>query len=267
MLTGHVNPDQLARGVTAVTLCGLGILEIARPGCFGGIWMYFRGARAALSPDQRERLERVLEARTAAEGATVRYMRYAGAFTIAMGALALVPSVPYVTAYAATSLGLAVAMLLAYLQFRRATAKRVAPLVRRNAWASLPPLAIAPAAICTLGAAAFAVFPQFRVGAITAVVSALVLCWIAWRVAVAPALLLGNDPQLEYRVDEHVRCCRATGLIALGCAPPTVIVLLGYASLPGNDPIVNGITLLVLVAFAIAQAVSINPIRDRIRFA
>jgi hypothetical protein len=161
-------------------------------------------------------------------------------------------------------LALAVATLLAYLKFRRLSERRIAPLVRRTAWASLPPLVIAAWAICLAGAAAFAVFPQYRIGAIAAVVSGIVLGAIAWKVAIAPANLFGDDAQLEYQVDEHVRFCRATGLISLACAPSTVLVLLAGAALRSGPSVFNAVTWLVTIAFVVVIAVSLNPLRKRI---
>ncbi len=74
--------------------------------------------------------------------------------------------------------------------------------------------------------------PQFRVAAALVVISMIVLVAIAWRIAVAPAVLFGTDPQVEYAVDKQVRFCRATGLIALACAPAMVFAGLAWAQLP-----------------------------------
>ncbi len=263
MILDHFTPDQLARGATVLMVALLGILEIATPGCFGGIRLYFRGARAGLAPEQRERLARVLAARTDAEG-TDLYTRYAGVFTIAMAAIGLIPAVPSVVPYAASCLALAVATLLAYLHFRRLSERRIAPLTRRTAWTSLPPLVLASWAICLAGAAAFAAFPEYRIAAIAAVVSGIALCAIAWRVAIAPAMLFGDDAQLEYLVDEHVRFCRATGLVALACAPPTVLVLLAGAALRSGPPVFAAVTWVVTIAFLVVIVVSLNPMRKRL---
>jgi hypothetical protein len=181
-----------------------------------------------------------------------------------MAAVALIPAVPIVLPYAASCLALAAATLLAYLKFRRLSARRIAPLVRRTAWTSLPPLVIVSWAICLAGAGAFAVFPQYRVAAIAAVVSGIALCAIAWRVAIAPAILFGDDAQLEYLVDEHVRFCRATGLVALASAPPTVLVMLAGAALRSGPPVFAAVTWLVTIAFLVVIAVSLNPLRKRI---
>ncbi|MGA8533031.1 MAG: hypothetical protein WB615_02855 [Candidatus Tumulicola sp.] len=262
----HVPQEQLARIVTAIAIGLLGILEIATPGCFGSIRFYFRGARAALGPEQRARLQRVVDARVDAEGTDV-YTRYAGVFTIAMAGLALLPAVPMDLPYTASCAALAIAVFLAYLHFRRGTERRVAPLVRRNAWASLPPVVLACAGICIVAALSLTAYPQYRIPALAAALSGIVLCAIAWRVAVAPAMLFGDDAQLEYLVDEHVRFCRATGLIALACAPPTNLVLFAWAELHVTPPLVIAATWAVLAAFLVVLVVSLNPVRKRIMFA
>ena len=263
----HLTADQLARTFTALMLALLGGLQILRPGCFWGMSMYFVGARSAFDPEQRARLARAIAARAGVEGDTDTYTRYAGIFTLAMAPVEIIAAVPYVLPYAAAALATAVAMLASYLHFRRAADLRVAPLVRRTVWTALPPASIVAAAICVLGAAVFAALPPYRVGATIVVLAAIALCAIAWRVAVAPALLVGDDPQLEYLIDEHVRFCRATSLIGLACAPPTVLVLLAAAALPASAHFFNTVSLAVTAAFLVSMVVSLNPMRKRISLA
>jgi len=266
MMFAHVTHDQLARDVTAAALAALGIVQLLSPGCFESIRMYFRGAWAGLSNEQSERLKSVIEARIRAEGARGS-ARYAGLFTIAMGLFGLWPAIPYVMPYAASCLGMAYATWMAYRQFRRATELRFAPLVRRTPLEALPPVAIVSAALCLIGTAAFASIPQFRIAAALVVVSMIVLVAIAWRIAVAPAVLFGADPQVEYAVDKRVRFCRATGLVALACAPPTVFALLAWAQLPSPSGLLWLMMLLVIAGFIATRVVSLNPLREGIALA
>ncbi|MBV8116493.1 MAG: hypothetical protein JOZ01_00870, partial [Candidatus Eremiobacteraeota bacterium] len=145
------------------------------PGLFGGIGPYFCRAEARLDPLERDRLERTLRARSGAEG-TDAYTRYAGFFTLGLAAFSLVPGVPYALPYAVSCLALAIATLAAYLRFRRATQRRVAPLVRRRVWDSLPPAALASTIVCIAGAAVIATLPGYRIGALAAIISGFALC-------------------------------------------------------------------------------------------
>lgn len=267
MALEHLSHDQLARLVTAGALVLLGVLQIVAPSCFWGMSMYFKGARAAFSLDQRERLARVLTARERAEGNTDAYRRFVGILTILMAPISLIPSIPFVLPYSLSCVAMAASILVSYLHFRRATERRVAPLVRRNVWASLPPLAVAATMVCLAGAASFGIYPQFRTGVLVAVLAAIVLFAVAWRVATAPAILFGDDSQLEYLVDEHVRFSRATNLLALVCAPPTVLVALAWATLPPTARFFNVVMFTVAAAFVVVIAVSLNPIRKRIQLA
>lgn len=267
MALEHLSHDQLARLVTAGALVFLGVLQIVAPSCFWGMSLYFKGTRAAFSPDQRERLARVLTAREQAEGNTDVYLRFVGILTIAMAPIALIPAVPFVLPYSISCVAVAAAILLSYLHFRRATERRVAPLVRRSVWASLPPLAVAATVVCLAGAASFGAYPQFRMGVLVVTLAALVLFAVAWRVATAPAMLFGDDSQLEYLVDEHVRFSRATNLLALVCAPPTVLVALAWATLPPTAHFFDVVMFTVAAAFVVVIAVSLNPMRKRIRLA
>lgn len=259
MLEHHLDHLMIARIFNSATLLLLGIFQIAAPRCFWGLSIYFKGAQ--------ERIKRVLKARERAEGDSDAFMRYTGVFTIVMAGLALIKSVPFVLPYALSCLALAAAVVASYLHFRRATERRVAPLVRRTIWTSLPPLAMFSTAICLLGAASFAVYPELRVGLSIVIVSALVLLGVAWRVATAPAILFGDDSQVEYLVDERLRFCRAMSLVALACAPLTVFVAFGWAMLPWNASVFNIITLVVAVAFVIVVVMSTNPMRERISVA
>jgi len=266
MMFAHINHDQLARDWSAIALAALGIVQLRSPGCFESICMYFRGAWAGLSNEESERLEAVIEARTRAEGASGS-ARYAGLLTIAMGLLGLWPAIPYVMPYAASCLAMAYVTWMAYRRFRHATELRFAPLMRRTPLEALPPVAIVSVALCLIGTAAFASVPQFRVAAVLVVVSMAGLVAIAWRIAVAPAVLFGNDPQVEYAVDKRVRFCRATGLVALACAPPTVFALLAWAQLPALSGLLGLMMLLVIAGFVATMVVSLNPLREGLALA
>jgi hypothetical protein len=263
MTFAHITHDQLARDWSAITLAALGIVQLRSPGCFESIWMYFRGAWTGLSNEQSDRLKSVIEARARAEGAGGS-ARYAGLFTIAMGLLGLWPAIPYVMPYAASCLAMACVTWMAYRRFRRATEVRFAPLVRRTPLESLPPVTIVAVALCAFGTAAFASVPQFRIAAVVVVVSMTVLVAIAWRIAVAPAILFGSDPQVEYAVDKRVRFCRATSLVTLACAPPTVFAALAWAQLPSLSGLLGLMVLLVIAGFIATMVVSLNPLREGI---
>jgi hypothetical protein len=237
MTFAHISHDQLARDWSAIALATLGIVQLLSPGCFESIRMYFRGAWTGLSYEQSNRLESVIEARTRAEGAGGGARYYAGLFTIAMGLLGLWPAIPYVMPYAASCLAMAYATWMAYRRFRHATELRFAPLMRRTPFEALPPVTIVSVALCLIGTAAFASVPQFRLAAALVVVSMTVLVAIAWRIAVAPAVLFGNDPQVECAVDKRVRFCRATGLVTLACTPPTVFATMVVSLNPMREGI------------------------------
>jgi hypothetical protein len=266
MTFAHLPHDQLARVSTAIALVALGTVQLLSPGCFESIRRYFRGAWAGLSSEQSERLKSVIEARARAEGAGGS-ARYAGLFTITMGLIGLSPAIPYVMPYAASCLAMAYATWAAYRKFRRATELRFAPLVRRTPFEALPPVAIVSVALCLIGTAAFASVPQFRIAAALVVVSMIVLITIAWRIAVAPAVLFGTDPQVEYAVDRRVRFCRATSLITLACAPAAVFAELAWAQLASVSALLELMLVLVIAGFIATMVVSLNPLREGIALA
>ena len=264
----HQDHVMAAREFTSLVVLFLGAFQIVAPRCFWGSSIYFKGVwRRALPPPGRnaeaDRLKRVLDARDRAEGKLDSAIRYAGVFTIGMALLVLVPAVPLVLPYALSCLAMAAAIVVSYLRFRRVTERRVAPLIRRSPWTSLPPIAMTGSAVCLLGTLTFAAIPEFRVSVAIVIASAIALLSVAWRVATAPAILFGDDSQLEYLVDEHLRFCRAMGFVSVACAPPVVLVGLGWAMLPASATFFNVVAIAVALAFLVVLIVSLNPIRKR----
>jgi hypothetical protein len=268
MLTGHIDHSALLRLAMAGAMIAIGIMGLVWPRCFAGVARGFTRWSVGLTPAERERVQRVVCARQQAEGITSAYGRAAGVVAIGLAGLELVPAVPFILPYALICLVLAGMALRGYLQFHRATQQRVAPLVRRSPFAALPPLLIV-AMLCSLVAAsAFALYPPERIGAIVTVVAMLVLGGVAWRIANAPALLLGIDPEWEYAVDERVRVGRARNAAFLACAVGYVFISLTEASLPPLYEALGEVAFYVsLVAFIGAMAASFLPLRARLRVA
>ncbi len=239
----------------------VGLASFAFPRCFAGVAGYFM-RWAKVPADERERFDRVVDAREEAEGISANYGRLLGAIAIALAALETVRAVPFIVPYAVFCLAGATLTMLAYLQFRRAVERRVAPLVRRSPFTAFPPLIIAAVACSFFVALALAAYPPERLGALAVAASTLVLGVIAWRVANAPAMLLGIDPQLEYAVDERVRICRARTVANLACAPVFVTVVLVGPTLPAQYATFGNVaTAIVAAAFVVTLAASFIPLR------
>ena len=96
--------------------------------------------------------------------------------------LELFPWMPFAVPYALFCLAAATVSLLAYLQFRRATEQRVAPLVRRSPYGAMPPLLIAAVACSLFAVIVIAIDPGERLGAIVVAAATVVLGTIAWRI-------------------------------------------------------------------------------------
>jgi hypothetical protein len=249
------------RYLMAFTLVAMGAFQIFWPDRFHCMNVYFKGTRRALTEEQGARLGRVLEAREEAEGASNAYARWSGLFTIAMGGVVLVRSVPVALPYALSCLAIAVSLLLSYFHIRRVSERRVAPLAPRSPLTtlSLPLLACAGISLC--GTVAYAAIPDLRVGALLVAFSVAVFVAIAWRVAGAPALLFGQDPQLEYKVDEHLRVSRSGNILALASAPAMFFVVVADVQAPGLWPVKDA----VVAAFVLAMIVYLSYALKRIQ--
>ncbi len=250
------------RVLMSIILAGLGTWQIVFPKRFYGADMFFRCGFGDLTPEQSERLRRVLDARCDAEGVPISPTRYTGFLGIAMAALEFVPAMPFVIPYAIYCLAGALTILASYLHVRRATERRTAPLVRRSPLDALPPLLIGAFVGCFLGVLAVIAIQPYRAGSIAVAAAMLILAWIAWRVASSQALMFGDDPQLEYAVDERLRVSRATGTVALACAPAVVLVGWSVIALPENyESFGNAAIALTYASFAVAMVMCATVVR------
>jgi hypothetical protein len=268
MIQAHALFGDATRTMMALAVFVVGLWALISPDYFWGIRQYFKCSEGKLSPQERERLERTMAARQNAEGVPESYGRWLGVFGIAVAAFTFVYPVPFVVPYGLLCLAIAVLTILGYLQFRRATDRRVAPLLPRSALSALPLPAIVAMICCFVTTLTLAIYPPLRVGAIVGAVVTLVLGVIAWRIASAPALLLGIDPQAEYAVDERVRAGRATSIALLACAPAMVFVVLSTRSVPPQYSLhAVAAQSIVIVAFFVALVLAAIPLRRTISVA
>jgi hypothetical protein len=256
------NVELWGRVWTAIIIAGLGIWQIVFPKRFGGADMYFRCGLGNLTPEQSERLRRVLDARCDAEGVSLSPTRYTGFLGIAMAALEFVPGIPFIVPYAIYCLFGALTILASYLHVRRATERRTAPLVRRSPLDALPPVLIGAFVGCFLGVLAVIAIQPYRAGSIAVAASMLILAWIAWRIASSQAVMFGDDPQLEYAVDERLRVSRVTGTVALACAPAVILVGWSVIALPASyENFGNAAMGVTYASFAIAMVMCTTVVR------
>jgi hypothetical protein len=91
---------------------------------------------------------------------------------------------------------------------------------------------------------------------------------VAWRIANAPALLLGIDPEWEYAVDERIRVGRARNAALLACAVGFVFISLAQRSLSPLYEASGEVAYYVsFAAFIGAMAAYFLPLRARLRVA
>jgi hypothetical protein len=262
MLHEHILRDDLTRFAMAFALVVVGLAAFAMPRCFAGVAGYFTRWSPKLPPADQERLNRVVSAREDAEGISPAYGRFFGVAAVVLAGLEFVRAMPFVLPYALFCLTGAITTLLAYLQYRHAAERRVAPLVRRSPFAALPPAVIVAVAGSFAASLAVAAYPPERLGAIVVAASTIALGIIAWRIAVTPSLLVGTDPAWEYAVDERVRVGRARTVANLACAPAFALVALAQPTLPAEYATAGNVAMAMAgVAFAISLAASILPLR------
>ena len=261
----HEHTESLTRLLMAVIFAGLGVAALARPRWFAGVAGFFT-CSPGLSASERERLDRVVVARERAEGISRAYGRYLAVVAFLCAPLEAIWTIPFILPYALFCFASAVVMLLAYLQYRRATEQRVAPLVPRSLFTALPPIVVGAMGCSLVASLALVADSTARLGGLAVATCTLVLGIIAWRVAVAPALLIGADPQWEYAVDERVRIGRARTIANLACTPAFVLLAMLDPSSPSQYAhFGSAIFYLAAVAFFVTLVAAIAPLRQRIR--
>ncbi len=256
MMDAHAaHAEIVTRWTMAAAMVAVGITAFVWPRCFAGVAGYFTRWAGKMPPGEQERLSRVVHAREEAEGISAGYGRFISVTALFLAALEAVRAIPFIVPYALFCLTVAGMALLAYLQFRRAVDRRVAPLVPRSPFTALPPLLVVAIACSFIVAVALAAYPPERMGGLFVAASTLLLGIVAWRIANAPALLLGVDPQLEYAVDERVRIGRTRNIANLACAPPFVAMALVQPTLPAQYATFGSVAMaIVAAAFVISLA-------------
>jgi hypothetical protein len=256
--------EYTVRIAMAVALTAIAIASFVWPNCFFGVPGILAGAKRSLSPSQLERLRAAISARRDAEGISQRgYGRLFTVMCLAAAAAEFVPPIPFFLPYALVCLAIALVTYLAYIQFRRALDRRVAPLERRSVFAALPVWSILAMLGALVASLTLAADPELRAGALLVAAATLLLGFTAWRIAVAPSLLLGEDPQVEYAVDRRMREGRATGTAVLACGP---IVLFAAFAATGNHAYATFAQDLSLAAMAVALVANIIPLTKRLAF-
>jgi Kef-type K+ transport system membrane component KefB len=113
-----------------------------------------------------------------------------------------------------------------------------------------------------------ATHPPERLSALAVAAATTILGIIAWRIAVAPALLLGDDPAFECAVDERIRIGRARSTAVLACAAPAVLVSFAVLTLPASYRLYQEIAPIVLAAaFVVTMLFDAVALRQRMRVA
>ncbi|HEX3672205.1 MAG TPA: hypothetical protein VHT92_10935 [Candidatus Cybelea sp.] len=209
--------DEIMRPLTAAPLVGVAALAVFWENFFGEIAGYFTRVAGRLSWMEKLRLLRVIEARQEIETVPASYRWTFAVIALVLAALELSPAVPFIVPFAIMSVALACGMLGVYIFLFRRCTPRAATLARRSVFRALPAPVLAALAGSFLITLALALTPGHRFEGIAIALTVLVIAIVSWRIAVAPTLLLGLDPEWEYVVDERLRIGRARAVVALGC--------------------------------------------------
>ncbi len=141
-----------------------------------------------------------------------------------LAAVAAFTSIEPAVLYGALLLAAAFAMAVAFVQLRNRQPVRVAVLSHRVPTAVIPPVWFAVAAVQALLALSALSVRADALGALFVCVSTLTCAVLAWRVTEMPALLAGDDIEVEQFLDERLRFHRAASVLYLALAQSFVFI-------------------------------------------
>ena len=211
-----------SRGFVVVVLLMSGVLalqNLARSAPVSNSWF----TKVPFSPHQRARLDAVTQSLALAEAAPSWLGVVYFATAVILAGLTLVAAIPPFATYSIYFVIVALLNLIRYLYFRQTTRKRVAVLRVRRATDSLPPAILASIALGLVAMLASALLTRDPWLVLIAIAGAAILL-IAWRTAVAPAVLAGNDLAVETCVDEYGRRARVASTTLLAFVPMTFLL-------------------------------------------
>ena len=190
---------------------GLGIFMLWRPTRFANIEAYF--CRMRIGCAIRDRIMAAAERRKSIESISPVLGRGIGAFSILCSVIAALTRYPASMLYAIFCLGFAGFLGAAYLQLRNTQSKRAATLEIRSPFSVLPAYWYVLAFAAALFPLVDISSPTLRIAAIIVSVCSLTLILVAWRLALAPALLTGEDSDAERFVDDRLRFIRTASTL------------------------------------------------------
>jgi hypothetical protein len=190
---------------------GLGIFMLASPTRYANIEAYFCRMRVKCSI--RDRIVEAAERRKSIENISPTLGRATGLFAILCAVIAVFTPYPPLMLYAAFCLGFVGFLGVTYLQLRNTQYKRAASLEIRSPLNVLPVYWYALAFVAALFPLLDLRSPMLQVAAVIVTVCSLTLIVFAWRLALAPALLTGEDPDAEQFVDDRLRFIRTASTL------------------------------------------------------
>jgi hypothetical protein len=250
------SPEPLVRIVWAVAVLLAGFVMLSQPEFGCGTYCRFDD-REGFSAEQSSRLDRALSARRDAERPRYNWRKAVGILAVIAAMLELVPAIPYAIPYAALCLGLAASEMVCYVGMRRAAQRRAAALVRRSPLQTFPPLLMVAVAATFVGVLLVSATPALRAAGLVVAIATMILIWIAWQIAASRALLIGDDPKMEYAIDQRLRASRVANLIALACAPAVALVGSSLTFVPPGYQTINTAAFVLVYAAFVVVAIAL----------
>jgi hypothetical protein len=151
---------------------------------------------------------------------------------IAVGIALRAPFLSVPILYGSLCLYVALCVVFGYAWAGHRSSRRVASLKRRSPGRTAPLPATLAAVVAVAGTGALAMYPDLRDGAIAVTAAMLVMLAGAWQVAIEPAVLSGNDPDVEDAVDKRLRSCRILTIFGLISGTSVATVAFAHMLLP-----------------------------------
>ncbi len=203
-----------------------------------GLWLSLGSRRLAdlrrcFRPEERSPdLDAAVARRQAAEAIPLAVWYVPGLFNLVLGIAVLAGALRGTVGYALGTCAFALSLGFAYLRMRNHGARRAAALEPRT-WTSVVPAVWYPAAaIMALTPLAFADVPGYLIASVSVCFASVLTVTIAVLSNNMAAIMTGENPEIELRVEHRLRCTRVKTLLVAAMGISLVFVAMNSPYVP-----------------------------------
>jgi|GEM_PF-4471971 len=215
----------LDRWCLGLFLVGFGLWLTIGSSQFADLRRYFRAS------ERTPELDAALGRRQTMEAIPLAAWFVPGIFNVLLGIAVLADRLAGVAGYGIGVCAFALSLGLAYLRMRNNGVRRAAALQPRTLTSIVPMWWYPAAAVMSVAPLAYGDVPGYTLASICVCAASVVTFALAALSNTMVALMTGENPEAELRVEQRLRCARVKGLFAVSMGVPFVFFATFCASI------------------------------------